>query len=182
MSYHLQVVLMMSPLQAGLASLPFTLSTLLAVPLATRALHRYGPRPLLVTGPFIVALGLLYLNGITADGTYEAQVLPAFIIIGVGMAGVYVPVQNLALTGVVSQDSGVAGAPSTSMMQIGCSVGLSVFAAMAAVHMGVRCRATAPWLRPPWYRAIPQRSWQRPSGWLWRELLTLLSLRVTGSP
>lgn len=136
MSYHLQVVLMMSPLQAGLASLPFTLSTLFAVPLVTRALHRYGPRPLLVTGPFVVAIGLLYLSRITADGTYGVQVLPAFIIIGVGMAGVYVPVQNLALTGVAPGDSGVAAAASTSMMQIGGSVGLSIFAAVAAASYG----------------------------------------------
>lgn len=136
MSFHLQVVLMMSPLQAGLASLPFTLSTLLAVPLVTRALHRFGPRLLLTTAPLIVALGLLYLSRITADGTYAAQVLPAFIIIGVGMSGIYVPIQNLALTGVEPQDSGVAGAASTSMMQIGGSVGLSVFAAVAASNYG----------------------------------------------
>ncbi|MFE4080312.1 MFS transporter [Paenarthrobacter sp. YIM B13468] len=136
MSYHLQVVLMMSPLQAGLASLPFTLSTLSAAPLATKALQRYGPRPLLVTGPLIVALGLLHLSGITATGTYLQQVLPGFIIIGIGMAAVYVPLQNLALAGVAAQDSGVAGAASTSMMQIGGSVGLSVFTAVAAASYG----------------------------------------------
>lgn len=136
MSFHLQVVLAMSPLQAGLATLPFALSTLLAAPLATRLLRRYGPRPLLITGPLVVSLGLLYLSRITAGGTYAAEVLPAFIIFGVGMAGVYVPVQNLALTGVAPQDSGVASATSASMMQIGGSIGISVFAAVAAALYG----------------------------------------------
>jgi EmrB/QacA subfamily drug resistance transporter len=136
MSYHLQIVLAMSPLQAGLASLPFALSTLLAAPFATRLLRRYGPRPLLITGPFVVALGLLYLSRITPDGTYAAEVLPGFIVFGVGMAGVYVPIQNLALTGVAPRDSGVAGATSASMMQVGGSIGISVFAAIAAASYG----------------------------------------------
>jgi uncharacterized membrane protein len=101
-------------------------------PVATKLLPVVGPRPLMVGGPIIVAAGLLLLSRITADGDYFAQVLPGLIVMGVGMALVFVPLQNLALTGVAPHDAGVASATANATMQIGGSIGLSVFTALAA--------------------------------------------------
>ncbi len=132
LTLHLQIVLGFPPLQAGLASLPLTLAIMAVAPVATKLLPVVGPRPLMVGGPVIVAAGLFYLSRITADGDYFAQVLPALIVMGVGMALVFVPLQNLALTGVAPHDAGVASATANATMQVGGSIGLSVFTALAA--------------------------------------------------
>ncbi|WIA97003.1 MFS transporter [Curtobacterium sp. MCBA15_004] len=134
-SFHLQIVLGMDPLLAGLATLPITLSIMVMVPIATKLLSTIGPRPMMIGGPLVSAVGLAYLSRVTADGSYLAQVLPALIVLGLGMAFVFVPLQNLALTGVEPHDAGAASATLNSALQIGGSIGLSVFTALYAARV-----------------------------------------------
>jgi EmrB/QacA subfamily drug resistance transporter len=135
LTLHLQLVLEMPPFESGLASLPLTLAIMATAPVATRLLGRIGARALMIAGPLIVAVGLVYLSRLTADGSYIVQVLPALVIMGVGMACVFVPLQNLALSGVEPHDAGAASATANSAMQIGGSVGLSVFTALYAAAL-----------------------------------------------
>ena len=127
LTFHLQIVLGFGPLEAGLASLPMTAVIMIAAPLLTKALPAIGPRPLMIVGPVVAAIGLFWLSAITPDGAYAVEVLPPLIVLGLGLAGIFVPVQNLALTGVAPHESGAASATSQAMMQIGGSVGLAVF-------------------------------------------------------
>ncbi|MFB2581285.1 MFS transporter [Herbiconiux sp. P15] len=145
LAFHLQIVLGMPPLEAGLANLPFTIVIMIVAPIATKLLPKIGPRPLMITGPLVVAAGLVYLSRITAGGDYFVQVLPALVLMGVGMACIFVPLQNLALTGVAPHDAGAASAFTNSAMQIGGSIGLSIFTAIyAGVVAGASTGAGAP--------------------------------------
>jgi MFS family permease len=101
-------------------------------PIFTNLLSVIGRCPLTIGGPFIVAAGLGYLTFITADGDYLALVMPGLVIMGIGMSFVFVPLQNLALAGVAPHDAGAASAVANSAMQIGGSIGLSVFTAIYA--------------------------------------------------
>ncbi|MET4156566.1 MFS transporter [Agromyces sp. PvR057] len=130
LTFHLQIVLGMSPLSAGLASLPLTLAIMVTAPVVTRLLARFGPRSLLIAGPLVVAAGLVWLSFITADGVYAMQVLPGMVLMGIGMGFVFVPLQNLALLGVAPHDAGAASATANSAMQIGGSIGVSIFTAV----------------------------------------------------
>lgn len=130
LALHLQVVLGMAPLVAGLATLPLTIAIGATAPVATRLLSGIGPRPLMIVGPLVAAAGLLYLSRLTADGDYFVQVLPALVVMGLGLGAVFVPLQNLALSGVAAHDAGAASATANSAMQIGGSIGLSVFTAL----------------------------------------------------
>lgn len=136
LTFHLQIVLGQGALEAGIASLPLPLGTMLLAPLATRLLGVIGPRPMLIGGPLVVAAGLFLLSFITPGGNYFAQVAPALLVMGFGMAFVFIPLQNVALTGVKPHDAGVASAVTNSAMQIGGSIGLSVFTAVYAAVVG----------------------------------------------
>jgi hypothetical protein len=59
-------------------------------------------------------------------------VLPALVLLGIGLAALFVPLQNLALTGVAAHDAGAASATVNAAMQIGGSIGISVFTAIYA--------------------------------------------------
>ncbi|AMB59812.1 MFS transporter [Microterricola viridarii] len=132
LAFHLQIVLAFSPFVAGLASLPMTVVIMICVPFLTKLLPVIGPRPMMIGGPLIAAVGLFWLSGVTPGGDYFTQVLPGLAILGVGMANLFVPVQNLALTGVAPEDAGAASAMANSAGQIGGGIGLSVFTALYA--------------------------------------------------
>ncbi|MGM7680045.1 MFS transporter [Microbacterium sp. A94] len=136
LTFHLQIVLGMGALEAGVASLPLPLGTMVLAGFATKMLGQVGPRPMLIGGPLVVAGALVYLSFITADGNYFVQVAPALLVMGLGMAFVFIPLQNVALTGVEPHDAGVASAVTNSAMQIGGSVGLSIFTAVYAAIIG----------------------------------------------
>ncbi|MET0955878.1 MAG: MFS transporter [Cryobacterium sp.] len=127
MAFHLQIVLGLSPLWAGIASLGMTVATIATAPLAAKLLPKWGARVLMSGGPLIAAVGMFYLTFITPDGSYWVQVLPGLVLVGFGLAFVVIPVQNVALTNISRQDAGAASALVNSSMQIGGSIGLSVF-------------------------------------------------------
>ena len=141
LTFHLQFVLGMGALQAGLASLPLPLATMALAPIATKLLPVIGPRPQLIVGPLIAAAGLFLLSGITPDGAYLLQIAPGLVLLGIGMGFIFIPLQNLALSGVAAHDAGVASAVANSAMQIGGSIGLSVFTAAYAASVGGRAQA-----------------------------------------
>ncbi|WP_262002296.1 MFS transporter [Microbacterium sp. Mcb102] len=141
LTFHLQFVLGMGAFPAGLATLPLPIATMIIAPIATRLLPVIGPRPMLIVGPLLAAAGMVYLSGITPDGAYLLQVAPALVVLGVGMAFIFIPLQNLALSGVAPHDAGVASAMANSAMQIGGSIGLSVFTAVYAASVGGHAQA-----------------------------------------
>ena len=137
LTFHFQIVWGMTPLQAGLASLPMTAAIMTTAPFVAKLLGTVGPRVLMTAGPLVAAAGLLLMGTITVDGTYPAQVLPGQLLLGVGLALVFVPLQNVALLGIEARDAGVASAAVTATQQIGGSIGTAVFTAVyAAVLTG----------------------------------------------
>jgi EmrB/QacA subfamily drug resistance transporter len=141
LTLHFQIVMGMTPLISGLASLPFALSIMVGAGIVTKLIPLVGPRILITVGPLLSVAGLVYLSRVTADGSYAAQVLPGQILFGLGVAAVFVPLQNLALAGIEARDSGVAGAALTATQQIGGSIGIAVFTALYASAVS---SATAP--------------------------------------
>jgi EmrB/QacA subfamily drug resistance transporter len=130
LTFHFQLVLGMTPLQAGLASLPMTAAIVSTAPVVSRLLGVVGPRLLMTAGPLVAAGGLLWLSFLTADGSYWTHVLPGQVLLGIGLALVFIPLQNVALSGIEPRDSGVASAAVTATQQIGGSIGTAVFTAI----------------------------------------------------
>ncbi len=132
LTFYFQLVLGMEPLVSGLANVAMTVVILICVPILTKLLPRVGPRPLMIAGPLISAAGLFLLVRITVDGNYWVQVLPSLVLLGIGLSMLFVPLQNLALSGVAPHDAGAAAATVNSAMQIGGSIGLAVFTVLYA--------------------------------------------------
>jgi MFS family permease len=140
MAFHLQIVMGLSPLWAGLASLGMTVATIATAPLVAALLPRWGARVLMSGGPLVAAVGMFYLTFITPDGSYWVQVFPGLAVVGFGLAFAVIPVQNVALTNISGHDAGAASALVNSSMQIGGSIGLSVF---TTIYVGAVADSTA---------------------------------------
>jgi EmrB/QacA subfamily drug resistance transporter len=126
LTYYFQINMGYSPLKSGFAFLPFSLGIIVTAGLASALLPRTGPKPLMVTGLVMATAGLFYLTQLGADSSWLTHVLPAEIVMSVGMALVFVPLSNLALFGVAPRDAGVASALLNTTQQIGGSLGTAL--------------------------------------------------------
>ncbi len=133
LTYDFQVVLGYSPLRAGLAFLPLSAAVLASSTLISRSLMpRLAPRLLMAPGLLAGAAGMATLTGLQAGAGYAAHVLPAEILLGLGMGAVFVPAFSTATLGVGPRDAGVASAVAGTAQQIGASVGTALLNTVAA--------------------------------------------------
>src|SRR5256885_5292959 len=82
---YLQQVLGYSALKTGLSYLPFSVTLIAASAGASRLVDRFSPKPILVTGLLISTVGFIVMTQVSGHGDYATHVLPAFLILAVGL-------------------------------------------------------------------------------------------------
>ena len=100
LTYYFQINLGYSPVQAGLAFLPFSGGIIVAAGVVAQLLPRVGPRPLIIPGLVLSIVGMLLLVRIGDNTPYVTYVLPAELLMSVGLAAVFIPAASTALIGV----------------------------------------------------------------------------------
>ncbi len=83
-------------------------------------------------GALVAAAGMALLISLQVDGGYLTHVLPAEILLGLGVACVMVPAFSTATQGVDQREAGVASAAVNTAQQIGGSLGVALLNAIAA--------------------------------------------------
>ena len=126
LTYYFQLNLGYSPLKSGFAFLPFSAGIILTAGIVAQLLPRFGPKPIMVPGLVMAVVGMLLLTQITQDTSYWTHVLPAMLLMSVGLAGVFIPASSTALVGVGHHDAGVASAVLNTSQQIGGSLGTAL--------------------------------------------------------
>jgi EmrB/QacA subfamily drug resistance transporter len=128
---YLQRVLGYSPLEAGLAFLPFTLGIIIGAGLSQRLLPALGAREVPLIGITLAVAGLLLFLRLTPDGTYLVDLLPGIMLMSVGMGLTFVPVTLIATSGVPAGDAGLASGLFNTSQQIGGALGLAILSTIA---------------------------------------------------
>lgn len=133
LTYDFQVVLHYSPVRAGLSFLPLSAAVLVSSTVVSQALlPRVQPRALMAPGLLVGAAGMATLALLHAGDSYALHVLPAELLLGLGMGAVFVPAFSTATLGVAPRDTGVASAVAGTSQQIGASVGTALLNTLAA--------------------------------------------------
>ncbi len=119
-----------SPLEAGLRTLPWTAMPILVAPIAGIFSDRIGARPLLVAGMALMAVGLAWIAFVTSPTVPYAQLVPAFVMAGVGMSLYFAPVANLVLSTVRRKEEGKASGVNNTIREVGGVFGVAVLASV----------------------------------------------------
>jgi EmrB/QacA subfamily drug resistance transporter len=131
LTYYFQGTLHYSPLKSGLLFLPFSAGIIVGAGVTSQLLPRIGPRILMTGGTLIAAVGMFWLTRITVEDSYVSHVLPAQILMSLGLAAVFIPLSSTALIGVGNHDAGVASALVNTTQQIGGSLGTALLNTIA---------------------------------------------------
>jgi predicted MFS family arabinose efflux permease len=141
LTYYLQRTLDYSPLETGFAFLPVTAGIVVAAAGMDRLLPRTGPRPLMVTGLALAGAGFVVATRIGVHTSYVTRVLPAELVMGLGLGLALTTAASTALHGVDERDAGVASALLNASEQVGLSVGLAILNTVAAAATAASVRA-----------------------------------------
>jgi EmrB/QacA subfamily drug resistance transporter len=130
----LQEVMHYSPLEAGIALLPLTVVTL-ALSMRSGALsQRIGPRLQMSVGPIVMGAGLALLARVGLGSTYVADVLPAVLLLGLGLAITVAPLTATALASAPPEHSGVASAVNNDVARAASLFAVAGLPAAAGIH------------------------------------------------
>ena len=130
-SLYMQNVLGYSAVQTGAAFLPMTILIILIAPIAGRTSDRLGSRGLLTVGMVLVAGQLLYFSRLGVDASFW-NLLPGFLVGGVGMAMTMTPSAAAATRSVPVDKAGVGSAVLNASRQVGGSLGIALMGAIIA--------------------------------------------------
>src|SRR4051794_28439622 len=147
---YLQDVRGLSPLSAGLCTLPLAAMTVVVSPIAGRVVGTRGVRGPLVVGGLGVGAGSPMPVSLSA-GTAPGRLLAAYSVFGLGFGAVNPPITNAAVSGMPASQAGVAAAVATTSRQVGLTLGVAVFGAVAtagvdgSLHGGLATASHVAW-------------------------------------
>jgi EmrB/QacA subfamily drug resistance transporter len=136
LAQFLQTVQGYGPLDAGLRILPWTAMPIFIAPIAGALSDRIGGRPLMATGLALQAIGLGWLAAVSTPTVPYAELVPAFVISGIGMALFFAPVANVVLSAVSPREEGQASGANNAIRELGGVFGVAVLASVFSSYGG----------------------------------------------
>jgi EmrB/QacA subfamily drug resistance transporter len=133
LTYYLEQTKGYSPTRTGLAFLPLSIAVVISAGIANaRMVPRTGPRPVVASGMALSAIAMGLLAQLGLHSSYAAHLLPASLVLGVGIGFLYAPATDFAVRGVEPADAGVASGLVNATNQVGGSLGLALLSTLAA--------------------------------------------------
>jgi EmrB/QacA subfamily drug resistance transporter len=134
LSLYQQQVLHFSALKTGVGYLAVALTAVVASGIAQAAVTKVGVKPALTAGMVLLGGGLAYFTQVSPQGSYVSDLLPGFLLVGVGLGFAFVPVSIAALAGVGPLDAGLASGLINTSQQIGGALGLAILATVSTTR------------------------------------------------
>jgi MFS family permease len=131
LTLYMQQVLHYSALKTGVAYISLTLTTIALSAVAQGLVTKLGVRTVLPVGLGLSTVALVLFAQLPVDGHYFWDLFPGFVISGLGLAFVFIPVSIGALTGVRPADAGIASGLISTSQQIGGAIGVAAATTIA---------------------------------------------------
>ena len=131
LSLYQQQLQRYSALESGVSQLPLGLVLITVAGLAGPFTERIGPRPVLVAGTAILALGVGWLSRLPLHSSYLGDILGPSLLIAIGLGLGFVALTIASAGGVEHSQAGVAGGLINMTQQVGGALGLAIITAVA---------------------------------------------------
>jgi len=134
---YLQDVRGLSPLQAGLDTLPMAVMSMLLPPISGHIVGRRGSRgPLVVAGAAFLVSCLMLVR--LSPSTHFSWLFTSYVIFGIGFGLVNPPITTAAVSGMPRAQAGVAAGIASSSRQVGQTLGVAIVGALVTSTVGAR--------------------------------------------
>ncbi|MFD6399790.1 MFS transporter [Nocardia sp. NPDC060249] len=123
-----------TPLEFGIASLPFAFSVAIGAPIATLLAQRIGTTAVIVFGLLLTGLGLYLGSQVTVDSTYLLGVLPSMVSMALGLGIVQGPATESIMSSLPLDEAGAGSAVNDTTREVGGTLGVAVLGSIVASY------------------------------------------------
>jgi EmrB/QacA subfamily drug resistance transporter len=131
LTLYMQQVLGYSAMKTGVAYLAVAGTAIIWSAVAAQLVTRIGVKPVLVAGMTFLTAGLVFFTQVSVGGSYLGDLLPGFLLIGIGLGFSFVPISIAALAGVEPSEAGLASGLINTSQQIGGALGIAALSTIA---------------------------------------------------
>jgi EmrB/QacA subfamily drug resistance transporter len=132
----LQQVAGYSPLEAGLATTPISLTLFFLSPRWGKLASGTGPRLPMTIGPIVGGIGLLLLLRVGSGGDYVTDVLPGILVFGLGLSATVAPLTATVLDSVSERHVGIASGVNNGIARVAGLLAIAVLGAVISAYFG----------------------------------------------
>jgi EmrB/QacA subfamily drug resistance transporter len=132
----LQQVAGYSPIEAGLATTPISVILFVLSPRFGRVASGVGPRAPMCAGPIVGGVGLILLLRVGSSPDYLAEVLPAIVVFGLGLAATVAPLTATVLDSVEERHVGIASGVNNGISRVAGLLAIAVLGAVISASFG----------------------------------------------
>jgi EmrB/QacA subfamily drug resistance transporter len=126
LTLYVQNVLGYSALKTGVTFVATAGTAVVAAGVAQALTTKVGPKPVIAVGLALLTGGMIWYSQIPVHGSYASDLLPGYLMVGVGIAFSFVPVSIAALAGVAEREAGLASGLINTSQQVGGAVGVAI--------------------------------------------------------
>ncbi|MGH8969233.1 MAG: DHA2 family efflux MFS transporter permease subunit [Actinomycetes bacterium] len=131
LTLYMQQVLGYTPMRTGVAYLAVAGTAIIWSTVAAQLVTRIGVKPVLIVGMVSLTAGLTYFTQVSVGGSYLGDLLPGFLLTGLGIGFSFVPISIAALAGVRNSEAGLASGLFNTSQQIGGALGIAALSTIA---------------------------------------------------
>src|SRR5215211_2639456 len=132
LTLYMQQVLGYSAMKTGVAYLAVAGTAIIWSAVAAQLVTRVGVKPVLAAGMAFLTAGLVLFTQVPVDGSYVTDLLPGFLLLGIGIGFAFVPISIAALAGVQPAEAGLASGLINTSQQIGGALGIAALSTIAS--------------------------------------------------
>jgi MFS family permease len=143
LTLYVQNVLGYSALKTGVTFVATAGTAVVAAGVAQALATRLGAKPVMTLGLALMTGGMLWYSQVPVDGSYVPDLLPGYLMVGVGIAFAFVPVSIAALAGVAEREAGLASGLINTSQQIGGAIGVATASTVFTSHFNSLAREGA---------------------------------------
>ena len=134
LTLYVQDILGYSALKTGLTFLATAGTAVLSAGVAQALTTKFGAKPIIIIGLTLLTAGMVWYSQIPVHGSFATDLLPGYLMVGVGIAFAFVPVSIAALAGVAEREAGLASGLINTSQQIGGAIGTAVASTVFTTH------------------------------------------------
>jgi len=134
LTLYVQDILGYSALKAGLTFLATAGTAVISAGVAQALTTKFGAKPIITIGLVLLTAAMIFYSQIPVNGSYVSDLLPGYLLVGVGIAFAFVPVSIAALAGVAEREAGLASGLINTSQQIGGAIGTAVASTVFTTH------------------------------------------------